>query len=70
MGIYAKNREEWAVIDLACIKDSITIVPFFDSLGPEALAFVVNQTEVTSMVVEANNFDALVKLKETSGKSL
>ena len=33
MGIIAKNREEWAITALACIRSSITIVPFFESLG-------------------------------------
>ena len=42
MGIFAKNREEWAVVDLACMRSAITIIPFFDSLGPQALSFVVN----------------------------
>jgi long-subunit acyl-CoA synthetase (AMP-forming) len=42
LGIFAKNREEWAVVDLACMRSSITIVPFFDSLGSSALSFVIN----------------------------
>lgn len=42
MGIFAKNREEWAVADLACMRSAITIVPFFDSLGPSALEFILN----------------------------
>lgn len=42
LGIFSKNREEWAVIDLACMRNSVTVVPFFDSLGPEALSFVIN----------------------------
>jgi len=45
-------REEWAVVDLACAISDITIVPFFDSLGAEALSFVLNQTEVTTMCCE------------------
>lgn len=44
LGIFSKNREEWAVVDLSCIRNSTTIVPFFDSLGPDALQFVINQT--------------------------
>lgn len=43
MGIFAKNREEWALIDLACMRSSVTIVPFYDSLGKEALSLVINQ---------------------------
>lgn len=42
LGIFAKNREEWAVIDLACMRSAVTIVPFFDSLGPQALSFITN----------------------------
>jgi len=42
MGIFGKNREEWIVVDLACMRNSVTIVPFFDSLGSDALAFVIN----------------------------
>lgn len=42
MGIFGKNREEWVVINLACMRNSVTIVPFFDSLGQDALKFVIN----------------------------
>jgi hypothetical protein len=42
MGIFGKNREEWTVVDLASMRSSTTIVPFFDSLGSDALAFVIN----------------------------
>lgn len=65
LGIFAKNKEEWAVIDLACMRNSVTIVPFFDSLGPDALSFVINQTELTTMCIEKNNLDLLLKVKET-----
>lgn len=63
MGVFAKNREEWAVVDLACMRSSVTIVPFFDSLGPEALGFVINQTELTTMCVEESSVDNLIKIK-------
>lgn len=42
LGIYSKNREEWAMADLACIRSDVTIVPIFESLGSDALAFVLN----------------------------
>jgi long-chain acyl-CoA synthetase len=64
MGIFAKNREEWAVVDLACMRSAVTIVPFFDSLGPQALSFVINQTEISTMCAETNGIDSLLKLRE------
>lgn len=64
MGIFSKNREEWAIIDFACIRSDITIVPFYDSLGKDALALVLNSTEVTTMCIEKLTFEVLIKLKE------
>lgn len=63
LGIFAKNREEWAVTDLACVRSSCTIIPFFDSLGPSALSFVIKQTELQTMCVDATGFDNLLKVK-------
>jgi long-chain acyl-CoA synthetase len=63
-GIFSKNREEWAVVDLACMRSAVTIVPFFDSLGPQALSFVINQTELATMCCETNGIDSLLKLRE------
>lgn len=41
MGIFAKNREEWAIADLACVRNSVTIVPIYDTLGPSAVRFII-----------------------------
>jgi long-chain acyl-CoA synthetase len=34
MGIYAKNREEWVIVDIANIMNSVTTIAFYDTLGP------------------------------------
>ena len=53
VGIFAKNRKEWALSMIALMRNSVTIVPFFDSLGPQALNFVINQTQLTTMICES-----------------
>ena len=63
LGILSKNREEWCIADLACLRSSVTIVPFYDSLGPESISYIINQTELTTMCIELKAFDSLVKLK-------
>ena len=63
LGIISKNREEWAVADLACLRSSITIVPFYDSLGADVIAFVLNQTELATICCEIKAIDTLTKLK-------
>ncbi len=70
MGIFAKNREEWAIADLACMRSSVTIVPFYDSLGKDALSLVINLTDLSTMCIEKSSFETLVKLKETECRTL
>ena len=41
MGIYAKNREEWVLTNLANIRNNVTTVAFYDTLGPAAVEFVI-----------------------------
>jgi long-subunit acyl-CoA synthetase (AMP-forming) len=52
------------VTALASLRSSVTIVPFFDSLTADAITFVLNQTELTSLCLEAKSFDTIVKLKK------
>jgi long-subunit acyl-CoA synthetase (AMP-forming) len=42
MCIFSKNREEWAITDLACMMTSITIVPPFENLGDQGLQYILN----------------------------
>ena len=63
LGIYSKNREEWAIADLACMASSVTIVPVYESLGKSALSFVINQTEVNTMCAEKKGIETLIELK-------
>lgn len=42
MGVYSKNREEWVLTDLANIKNSVVTVAFYDTLGPQAVEFVID----------------------------
>lgn len=64
MGIYAKNREEWVITDVANIKNSVVTVAFYDTLGPDSVKFVINQTGLTSISCTANYLPSLIKLKK------
>mmetsp|Transcript_7843 Transcript_7843/g.7327 ORF Transcript_7843/g.7327 Transcript_7843/m.7327 type:complete len:128 (+) Transcript_7843:336-719(+) len=64
VGIFSKNREEWCVTELACVRNSVTVVPFFDSLGVEALAYVLSQTKLKTMFVDGGGLKSLLKLKD------
>jgi len=59
LGIYSKNRPEWLFSYFGAVRDSITIVTIYDTLGDVALEYIFNQTKLVTAVVEAK---ALTKL--------
>ena len=65
LGVLSKNRLEWGLCDLACIRSGTTIVPFYDSLGAEAVSFIIRQTELSTVCCELKQLDGLIKLKQT-----
>jgi long-chain acyl-CoA synthetase len=64
MGIYAKNREEWVLTDIANMKNSVVTIAFYDTLGPSAVEFVINQTTLTTISCSSNYLPGLIKLKK------
>ena len=44
MGIYAKNRKEWTVVDVACALYGLTSVSFYDTLGPQSISYGIKLT--------------------------
>ncbi|KVI01581.1 hypothetical protein Ccrd_020146 [Cynara cardunculus var. scolymus] len=46
VGLYFNNRPEWLLVDHACSAYSYISVPLYDTLGSDAVKFVVNQAAV------------------------
>ncbi|RLN28708.1 long chain acyl-CoA synthetase 6, peroxisomal-like isoform X2 [Panicum miliaceum] len=44
--LYFINRPEWIVVDHACAAYSYVSVPLYDTLGPDAVQFIVNHATV------------------------
>ena len=42
VALYAKNREEWVIIDLACVLAGFTAVTLYDTLGKESLEYILD----------------------------
>jgi len=51
VGLLSSNRAEWVIAEQACNAYSFVSVPLYDTLGPDAVSYVVNQTEMTTIVV-------------------
>lgn len=47
VGIYSKNREEWSLADIGCgMLYGMTLVPLYDTLGPENLNYCINHSNM------------------------
>ncbi|KAL5282251.1 hypothetical protein ACFFRR_005444 [Megaselia abdita] len=68
VGIYSCNRPEWILYEQGCYCYSLVVVPLYDTLGPEACAFIMMQTEMSLVVVEDDSKANL--LLEKAPKSL
>lgn len=43
VGIYSQNCPEWILVEQGAYCYSMVIVPLYDTLGPDACAFIINQ---------------------------
>ena len=64
IGIWAKNRPEWLTTLLAGMHYGITTVGFYDAMGPESVDFILNQTEMSSIVVSAVYAAKIIQMKK------
>ena len=50
VGIIATNRSEWALTDIVCAVYGFVSVPLYDTLGPDAVKFIINHSNVRAVV--------------------
>lgn len=64
IAIYAKNRPEWIITDIACMISSITSVTLYDTLGADSSEYILGQCELTTIFTSANLIASILKLKQ------
>ncbi|NWX74839.1 ACSL5 ligase, partial [Alca torda] len=52
IGIFAQNRPEWIISEYACYTYSMVAVPLYDTLGPEAIVYIVNKAEISIVICD------------------
>jgi len=63
ISLYSKNREEWAVADFGSMLTGITVVTLYDTLGKESIDYILNQTNIKTVVCTADKVRNLLELK-------
>lgn len=64
VGIYATNRPEWTITEQACFLFNYNTVPLYDTLGTEAIQFIIEQTEMKVIVTSGDKVAHLIDFKE------
>ncbi|NXF46779.1 ACSL5 ligase, partial [Oceanites oceanicus] len=52
IGIFAQNRPEWVISEYACYTYSMVAVPLYDTLGPEAIVYIVNRADISIVICD------------------
>lgn len=65
IAIWSRNREEWVWVDLACVRQTITVIPIFDSASDLSIKHIFNQTQVNTVFCGPERTLQIVKLKES-----
>ncbi|KAF3695949.1 Long-chain-fatty-acid--CoA ligase 1 [Channa argus] len=66
VGIFAQNRQEWIITELACYTYSMAVVPLYDTLGMEAMVHILNLAEIS--LVMCDREEKAVSLLENKEK--
>ncbi|KAI8990962.1 hypothetical protein BDF20DRAFT_903877 [Mycotypha africana] len=64
LGVYSINRREWTVAEIACYKEALIVVALYDTLGPEAMDYIINQTEMEHIVCSKDKVESILNIKE------
>uniref|UniRef100_A0A673K3S0 Arachidonate--CoA ligase n=1 Tax=Sinocyclocheilus rhinocerous TaxID=307959 RepID=A0A673K3S0_9TELE len=65
VGIFAQNRPEWVIVELACYTFSMALVPLYDTLGLDAMVHILNLAEISMVICDKEDkAESLLKNKE------
>ncbi|KAM8799105.1 long-chain-fatty-acid--CoA ligase 6 [Eudromia elegans] len=52
IGVFAQNRPEWIISELACYTYSMVVVPLYDTLGPGAIRYIINTADISTVICD------------------
>lgn len=68
--IYAPNRADWVLADLACARAGIVLTALYDTLGADTAAYILQLTEAPVVVAAGDKLARLVELKRQAPQLL
>lgn len=62
VGLWAQNRPEWQITELALLSQSLWPVSLYETLGPEATEYIMNHSSLTCIACSLPHIPTLLKL--------
>jgi len=62
VGLWAQNRPEWQITELALLSQSLWPVSLYETLGPETTEFIINHSELACVACSLPHIPTLLKL--------
>ena len=63
-GLWAKNRAEWEIIDLACYQFGLTLIPLYDTYGLDSLEYCLDLTEINTLFITKDHVQKFLDLNK------
>eukprot|EP01104_Vermistella_antarctica_P002438 TRINITY_DN12683_c0_g1_i1.p1 TRINITY_DN12683_c0_g1~~TRINITY_DN12683_c0_g1_i1.p1 ORF type:complete len:717 (+),score=182.88 TRINITY_DN12683_c0_g1_i1:57-2153(+) len=60
LGIYMKNCPSWVIAEHAAYSRAATVAPLYDTLGPDSVAYVINQVGFNSIVISESELKSII----------
>ncbi|KAK9919832.1 hypothetical protein M0R45_028407 [Rubus argutus] len=60
VGLFFINRPEWVIVDNVCSAYSFISVPLYDTLGPDAVKYVVSHANIEAIFCTPDNLNTLL----------
>lgn len=66
VALFLKNCAEWEIAAQATFSCGGITVPLYDTLGDGAIAFIINQTQLNTVVCTSRQLENLIQVKPKS----
>lgn len=70
LGFYARNSAEWMVGALACYRLGVVVVPMYDTLGPDTVKYIADQTGASAVVCYPSGLKTVLDVGRAGGGPL
>ena len=66
--MYAPNSPEWVLVEQACNARGFVTVPLYDTLGPDASQYIINETQLSIIFCSKSRLEQAVDISVNNNK--